>query len=276
MCGRIDFSKYFGGAGVYIKENFADKLKSAFALNFPYADLEVFSEIDSTNTRAKLEARERNGKTPKFFIAERQSAGRGRLGRSFLSEEGGLYMSYLSYPTLSVSDAIKLTAYAAVALCETVSELTWLNPKIKWVNDVFIGEKKLAGILTEGQFDPSGQCFEYAVLGIGVNISKVDFGELSAIATDLESECGFLPDITEIAVRLSEKLLRFEDSDASEYMQKYCELSMLSGRRVKVILPLGEYFATVCGINPDGSLKIICDSGEIKDLRSGDVSIKLN
>lgn len=255
---------------------FASEMTDIFKKRLPEVRLVVFDETDSTNTRAKLTADKTGGKDT-FFIARRQTGGRGRLGRSFLSEAGGLYLSYLCYPDLPAADAIRLTAYAAVCLCETVAELTPLSPKIKWVNDCFVGDKKLAGILTEGGFAEDGSRFDYAVVGIGVNLARIDFGDgLSDIATDVESECGVLPDICEIAVRLAERLVHFPLADPSEYMKKYRDLSVVMGRRVRVICPAGDYFATVTDIDDRGALTVSLDSGERRVVLSGEVSLKLN
>ena len=262
---------------MYMSESaFSDKIKDAFRRGGVDADVVVFDAIDSTNTQAKAFARSVSDKKDTFFIAGRQSAGRGRLGRSFLSEEGGLYLSYLTYPNLNAESAIKLTAFSAVCLCETIEEFVPLSPKIKWVNDCFVGEKKLAGILTEGEFLNGGAAFKYAVVGIGVNIGKVDFGALSDIATDIESECGVCISIPDFAASLAKKLTKFESSDPNGYMKKYRELSMLTGRRVKVVSAGSEYFAVAECIENDGSLTVVSDSGKRINLISGDVSIRLN
>ncbi len=260
----------------YIDSGFEMKIKDAFSEKLPAVRVVVFGETDSTNTRAKLYAKDAKDRASTVFIARRQTAGRGRLGRSFISEEGGLYMSYLSYPALPAEDTIKLTAYAAVALCDTVREFCGAEPGIKWVNDCFIGEKKLAGILTEGAFSNDGSRLEYTVVGIGVNLSRVDFGDLSDIATDLETECGRVIDISDFAVSLAEKLSGFESSDPDVYMKRYSELSVLTGRRVKVITPTEFYFAKVLGVNLDGSLSITTDNGDSLNLISGDVSVRLD
>ena len=258
------------------KRDFAAEMAELFEKRLPGVRLAVFEETDSTNTQAKLAAASpERGDT--VFVAKRQTGGRGRLGRSFLSESGGLYLSYLSYPELPANDAVRLTAYAAVCLCETVAELTPLSPRIKWVNDCFVGDKKLAGILTEGGFSPDGKSFEYTVVGIGLNVARVEFGEeLSRIATDIESECGELPELCELAVALTEKLVRFPEADPKEYMRKYRELSLVMGRRVKVVSSFGDYFATVTDIDGSGALTVALDSGETKKIFSGEVSLRLD
>ena len=255
-------------------KDFVAEMTEAFAKGLPGIRAVIFDETDSTNTQAKLAAASRDVNRA-VFIAKRQTGGRGRLGRSFLSEEGGLYLSYLSRPDLSVTDSVRLTAYAAVCLCEVIAELTPLSPKIKWVNDCFVGGKKLAGILTEGGFCADGSRFDYTVVGIGVNVAEVDFGEeLSDIATDIESECGERIDICELAVALTEKLSRFEDADPAVYMNKYRSLSVVMGKRVKVTSPSGDYFATVTDIDEGGALAVTLDSGETKKLISGEVSLR--
>lgn len=254
--------------------SFFEKMTEAFKKSLPGVRLVLFDETDSTNTQAKLADHSERQNT--VFIARRQTGGRGRLGRSFLSESGGLYLSYLSYPELSVSDSVRLTAYAAVCLCETVSALTSTSPKIKWVNDCFVGGKKLSGILTEGGFSTDGNSFSYTVVGVGVNVARVDFGDgLSDIATDIESECGKAPELSELAVELVKRLSRFSEADPREYMKKYRELSLVMGRRVKVLSPSGDYFATVTDIDDSGALTVDLGSRETARIFSGEVSLRL-
>lgn len=257
------------------EKDFVILMKEAFLSELPESEIFVFDNIDSTNTRAKEYALE-NGKKSAFFIAKSQSGGRGRRGRSFLSNEGGLYLSYLCYPELLAKDAIKLTVFAAVALAETVLEFSGKEVGIKWVNDLILGEKKLAGILTEGEFCDSGKTFRYAVVGIGVNLYRQSFGEeLSGIATDLESESGERVDIYAFAVSLAKRLASFETSRSQEYMEKYRKLSVALGRRVSVTDADGAYPATALEIKDSGALLVRLDSGEERELNSGEISIRL-
>ena len=148
-----------------------------------------YSELLSTNTKA---AELCEFSHLECIVAERQTSGRGRFGRSFDSEAGGLYFSYLHYPKASADDAVMLTVYAAVCLCLAIEELIpSAKPTIKWVNDIRIGNGKLAGILAEGAFSPSSDRFAYAVTGIGVNLFSREYPEqIRGIATDIESEYG--------------------------------------------------------------------------------------
>ena len=172
-------------------------------------------------------------------------------------------------------DAIMMTVYSAVALCEVIEEMTPLSPKIKWVNDVYIGKKKLAGILTEGQVLADGS-LGYAVVGIGVNVRKREFPpELYEIATDIESECSEKIDIGAFALKLSEKLLRFENAEREEYMEKYRAYSLVIGKRVTVITLSESYLAEVISIDDSGALTVKNDGGDLIRLFTGEVSIRL-
>ena len=149
--------------------NFISDVKSAFSGEISDTELFVFNSVGSTNDQARNFALSGSDKNA-IFIAKEQSSGRGRRGRSFISREGGLYISYRLHPRLAVRDAVMLTVFSAVALCEVIEEMTERTPAIKWVNDVFLGGKKLAGILAEGGLSSDGELFEYAVVGIGVNL----------------------------------------------------------------------------------------------------------
>lgn len=255
---------------------FFDNAKEIFAKRLPNTRLFLYESIGSTNTEAKRYAEENPSFENAVFIARSQSAGRGRLGRSFLSGEGGLYLSYLFRPELSCERTLLITVYSAVSLCEVIEEMTGAAPKIKWVNDVFLEGRKIAGILTEGAVAPGAESLRYAVVGIGVNVGKVDFPEeLTDIASDIESATGVRPDIGELAVRLAEKLCRFDPSCREEYMRRYRERSLVIERRVKVIAAGGEYYATVRSIDDDGALHVIRDDGKFVRLISGEISIKL-
>ncbi|MBE6536998.1 MAG: biotin--[acetyl-CoA-carboxylase] ligase [Ruminococcaceae bacterium] len=258
-----------------MSSDFVNQIKNAFSCDSPSAELFVCDTTASTNDDARAYASSGSGKNA-VFIAKEQTAGRGRRGRSFISREGGLYLSYLHYPTLPVSKAIMLTVFSAVALSEVIEEMTDARPRIKWVNDVFLGGKKLAGILAEGGFTEDGQGFEYAVVGIGVNLCGRELpNEISAIATTLEKETGVSVNIPEFALRLSEKLSRFEESLADEYMKGYRERSLIIGKRVKMTSAKEEFFASVLGIENDGGLTVRLDTGEEKTLYSAEVGVIL-
>lgn len=237
-----------------------------------------YEETDSTNIRAKAFHSERadlkHGMA--IFVADYQTSGRGTRSRSFESPRGaGLYISFLFYPDMLASEAAKITTYAAVTVRRALSRLG-ADPKIKWVNDIYLGDKKISGILTEGAAGTDGR-LEYAIVGIGINIRKGALSpELADIAASLE-DFGVLTDRDSLAYIICEEFFSSLDSLGSEkIMDEYRLESMLVGRRVKIITASGEKYATVLGIDADGALITDDESGKRERHLSADVSIKLN
>ena len=228
-----------------------------------------YQETDSTNTRAKEYAEGASSRESVIFIANSQTAGRGRLGRSFVSEAGaGIYMSILTYPTESGFDATKVTAESAVRLCHAVESLCDCKIKVKWVNDLYLGGKKLAGILTEGRLGEGGK-IAYQVVGMGINVYKNAISnEISTIATSLESEIGSVPDRSVLAARMI-----YETLTETDCFEEYKARSLVIGQDVTVVKSTGSYNAKVIDVNPDYSLKLIVDGKEEK-LFTGEVSIR--
>ena len=132
-----------------------------------------YAECDSTNLRAREFAREHpENRTPYVFIAEGQTAGRGRRGRSFESPMGaGLYISLLTYPKGRGAEATALTAQAALELAHAIEATVACEVKIKWVNDLILGGRKVAGILTEAEMSSEGEA-AFLITGMGINICK--------------------------------------------------------------------------------------------------------
>ena len=236
----------------------------------------LYEKTDSTNTRAREYAREHpENKSPVIFIAESQSAGRGRRGRSFVSEGGvGIYMSLLLYPEKRGADATKITAEAAVALADAIKELSSLCPRIKWVNDIYAGGKKLAGILTEAVMSSDGE-ISCLVLGMGINVYKTAYPEeISSIATSIEEECNERIS-RELLVFKAVKNLLSDGIDESEILRKYRESSLLIGEEIAVLPLSGEpYFARALEILDDYSLSVEREDGKKERLFTGEVSIK--
>ena len=231
---------------------------------------------DSTNTRAREYAKSGNPTFPAVFIADGQTAGRGRRGRSFDSEHGsGLYISLLFKPRGAASDSVRITLRAAVALCRALSRVSGLEAEIKWVNDILVDGRKLAGILTEGEINSNGE-FEYAVCGVGVNLASRTFPpELSGIVTTVEDKTGKKPDREALLEALISEF--FGDADDSEIMQEYRRRSAVIGKRVEVHKLTGEVFsATAVEITDGGELIVEDEYGNRESLISAEVSLKLN
>lgn len=231
-------------------------------LNSPYT-VTVAEEIPSTNTALKEMVNPPVGTT---LIAARQTGGRGRLGRLFHSPEGGLYLSVLIPPT----DAV--TCRAAVAAARAIESLCGAKIDLKWVNDLYLNGRKVAGILAEGMFSPDGT-LTAVVLGIGINVGAMDFpAELQSIATSLGNE-GFRLTREDVAAAfLNELEMALRDVTA---MDEYRRRNLVVGREVTVLRGSDTYTAIVEAITDEGHLVVTDENKNTHTLSSGEVSVRL-
>lgn len=235
-------------------------------------------ETDSTNRYAK-ELAAAGAPEGTVVIANKQSAGRGRLGRSFFSpEEKGIYMSILLRPEIELTKAVLVTSMAAVAVARAVERVSGIPAKIKWVNDVFLNKKKVSGILTEAGICPERGTLDYVILGIGVNVGCMEFPEeLKEIATSVSNECGFLVEKEVLADEILKELEQWYPSlwDGS-FLKESKKRSLLLGTEIRVVdetHPEGGYPAKAVDINELGNL-VIERNGITCVLNSGEVSIR--
>ena len=232
-------------------------------------DVRVLDVTGSTNDLAKRLLAEgvAHGAT---VLAERQTAGRGRLGRSFYSPEGsGLYMSLiLRSESFDLNDIQLVTVMAAVAVCRAISAQTGVEPSIKWVNDIFIGGKKVCGILAEtsGFGDIGG-----VVIGIGVNCTTEAFPpELADVA------CSIGPGVSRNALAagiIAELLTLSKDLRSRDIIEEYRRRSYTIGRRVAFERDGSSRTAVAVGISDDGSLIVREDDGGTCALRTGEARL---
>lgn len=231
-----------------------------------------YEVTDSTNTRAREYARLCNAEFPAVFVAEGQTEGRGRRGRSFDSESGGgLYISFLFRPGDKTLDPAQITAKTAVDVCRAIDRACGLSVGIKWVNDIFVSNKKLGGILTEGEFDADTGALSFAVCGIGINLFSRPFPEeLSNIATTVEDELLEKPD-----KKLLEELLIDEFfKENRNFIDEYRRRSTVIGKTVTVTRLSGESFsAKAIDITDTASLLVQKEDGSREELISAEVSI---
>lgn len=244
------------------------------------AHIEIYDTLPSTNTCAKTAAA--NGAPHGTVIAARtQTAGRGRRGRSFLSPEGtGLYVSLILRPALSPEEAATaLTTAAAVALCRALSSLGVADTAIKWVNDVWRGERKIAGILTEASCDAAAK-LEYAILGVGVNLLPPPGGfppelaEIAGAAFPAPIEDGrarllaaFLTEFFALYSALSH--------DPAAHLAEYRRRCLILGRRVTVLPTGGEAYTAVARAIDERFRLIVDTPAGARALDSGEVSLKI-
>ena len=264
---------------------FLKELKAYFkACQAAPSKILYYTVTDSTNERARRYPEEKksdakatvNGtKGVTLFVADSQSRGRGRLERRFVSNAGsGLYMS-IKFPYHgSLSDAVGITPLAAVSVCRATERLCGAKPKIKWVNDVYVGEKKLAGILTESIVGESG--IREFICGIGVNISPSDMPpEVKSIATDLLSE-GFSVSPAALCAKITEEfLLGLDDVWSFETVNEYKSRSFIPGKAVTVTEGNEVYSATALNVSDRYELLIELSDGSKRNLSAGEVSLKL-
>lgn len=252
----------------YGKDEILQEIVNKDLQNIPFF---FYEETDSTNIQAKNFAKNHPGEKA-VFVADRQTLGRGRLGRKFESFGGvGIYMSLVIPSEKDISSGITVTAEAAVKAARAIQKVSSADPKIKWVNDLYLSEKKLAGILTEGVISPSGEIVSY-VVGIGINVYKRKFGkEIENIATSLEDEGFFVSSRSSLAAALID--LFYTPCERSEVLSEYRKRSYLTGKRVEVVGSGAPYAAEVLGITDDYHLIVKAD-GEERELFSGEVSVK--
>ena len=230
--------------------------------------------VDSTNTVCKSLALE-GAPDGTAVIARRQTAGRGRMGRSFESPAGlGLYLSMLWRPVASPEGLLPLTAMASAAAAVAIRHATGADVRIKWPNDLVLNGKKLAGLLTEVSL--SGGRVEHVVIGLGVNLRQQpeDFSpEVARTATSLAAQrCAV--DETALEAALVDALRQaFRHLCAPEtYVDEYRQLCLTLGRQVRV-LPAGE---TVTALDIDGQYGLVVrhENGAAETLRCGEVSVR--
>ena len=232
------------------------------------------TEADSTNRVAK-ELAENGAAEGTLVVADRQSMGKGRLGRSFFSPEGGIYMSLVLRPKLSAERAVLITTGAAVAVARAIERVSKLTAGIKWVNDIFVDGKKVCGILAEAGLDPEREAPSYVVLGVGINVKRQYVPEeLKEIVGCLEDAGQTLLKEDLIAAVWEEFAVLYENLSTAVYMEEYKERSVLINKEVVVYGQTGEYTAIVTDIDKEGHL-VIDREGKREELSFGEVSIRM-
>lgn len=244
-------------------ESIKSKLKSDI-------DVLYYPTIDSTNNECKRLLA--NSKEGVFLVAaDEQTAGRGRQGKSFYSPAlTGVYFSIVIKPKTSLQNAVTATTAAAVAVCRAIEALTELKPKIKWVNDVYLNGRKICGILTEAITNFEEGTVESVIIGIGINISTLEFPDDVENAGCLGAKISRSALIAEI----TNELLKIAGGDYKSFIDYYRSRSFVIGERIKFIQSSKVTEATAIAIDETGGLEVLLDNGEKTVLRSGEISIR--
>lgn len=232
--------------------------------------IETVDIIGSTNDEMRRRA-EQGEREVSLLIAEEQTKGRGTKGRSFFSPEGtGIYMSFLLRPTYTPQQCTLLTTMAAVSTAKAIEKVTGRNPQIKWVNDIYLCRKKVGGILTQAHLSKSGKEIEWAVVGIGINLSEPEGGfpeELKKIATALGKRDEHIKNrlISEI---VNEFTLYYRNLIQKEFIEEYSKRLLGLNEEITVKEGEEEYKGSVIGIDDMCRLKIRLPDGSVKILSS--------
>jgi BirA family biotin operon repressor/biotin-[acetyl-CoA-carboxylase] ligase len=269
-------------AGGYALARVPDRLgptELAPHLRGRWREIEWHAEVDSTQRVARERARA-GAPEGTVVVAERQTAGRGRLGRSWHSPAGvNLYCSVVLRPPLPPQAVPQVALVAGVAVAAALAEETGLRPAIKWPNDVLLGGRKVCGVLTE--MDTALERVEHVILGIGVNLNARASAfppELRAKATSCLLATGHRIDRAAFTARLLAALEarygRFLSGGFASVRAEWESHSCLTGAQVRVVAPEGELAGRVLGLDADGALRLAQADGSVARVVAGEVTVR--
>lgn len=237
-----------------------------------------YDEVTSTNTVAKQLADE-GAEEGTLVVSDKQNQGKGRRGRYWESEKGtGVFMTVVLKPKMKPVYASMLTLVAALALNDAIIDLTGLESKIKWPNDIVINKKKVSGILTE--LSAEVDYINYVVVGIGVNVNRKDFPEeLKDKATSLELESGKSISRAQLIAKTMEYLEGYYERflkthDLSDLKEAYSKVLINTDQVVRIITDGDSYTGIARGITDEGHLIVEKDNHERVEVYSGEVSVR--
>ncbi len=233
--------------------------------------------IGSTNNYARENIDKLESGT--VILAEKQTAGKGRRGRGWISPRGtGIWMSIVLKPEIPPEESTKMTQIGAAAVCKSIREFTKLDALIKWPNDIVVNGKKVCGILTEMAAGPSG--INYIVVGIGINVNMGYLpDDIEKNATSLFIESGKKIDCTGLLISVLKNFeILYEDYIKDLSMDKTLSIvrnhSALLGRKIRIVQGKSEKRGTAVHINEDGLLLVELEDGSRETVSSGQVSVR--
>lgn len=235
-------------------------------------DISYFDTIDSTNNEAKRNAHKLSN-TPLLYVADNQSAGRGRLGRTFYSPKNtGLYMSLMLKAKEDTQDLVCMTTATAVCVTNALKELCNIEPMIKWVNDIYLENKKVCGILCEAVSDPKTCKISGIIIGIGINIDTKDFPvELQNIATSL----GQAVDRARLCALIADNIIdMYKNISTRSFITQYKKRCLVLGKEITYTENGEAKQAKAIDIDQNGGLVIETENGT-KTLSTGEITVRL-
>lgn len=256
-----------------------DLVISHLPASYPWqGNLYYFQTIDSTNTRAK-EMAAQGAPHGTVLVADSQTGGRGRMGRSFHSPAGsGIYLSMILRHNYPAKTLMHLTCATAVATADGIQTATGLRPGIKWTNDLVVGQKKLGGILTELSLDRGGNV-EYAVIGIGINCSQKpeDFPEdIQKIATSLVLCTGKSIDRFAVIAQILVALQKMSDAlqNPAATLTRYRADCITLGKEISLVRGDEIRHGKALDVDETGALVVEFPDGQVQAVQSGEVSVR--
>lgn len=258
---------------IMTKTELESRMEGAFG-----REVEYHETVDSTNVRAKRLAEE-GAAAGTLVVSDCQEAGRGRRGRTWVSPSGkNVFMSLILRPEILPSSASMVTLVAALAVRDGIEKATGLSSFIKWPNDIVSNGKKLCGILTEMSAELEG--IHYVVVGIGINVNMEEFPEdVRKSATSLFLETGEKVRRSRLIAAVMEAFEEYYEEfisqgDLSGLIGVYNKHMVNADGEVRILDPAGEYTGRALGINEKGELLVKMESGEVKHVISGEVSVR--
>ena len=255
-------------------------VRQALADRYKDNKIYIYDSLGSTNDHAKHLASD-GASHGTVVLAKEQTSGKGRLGRSFFSPKDGIYLSLIIKPDFDLDKSVLVTAAAAVSAAEAIQEITGYETAIKWVNDVYIGNKKVCGILTEGVTNFTTGQIDSIIVGIGINTSSEAFPQdLVDIAGAVKGDFSR----SELAAAVITKTLDLvSDLERRSFIETYRSKSMVIGKNITVYK--GIYIndpsevpsrpARILDIDENGGLMVLYADGSRETLTSGEISIRL-
>lgn len=255
-----------------------DEILSLLPADFCWRDkLHYYSSTDSTNAQAKKLAVE-GAPHGTILLADHQTEGRGRLGRNFHSPaNSGLYLSVILRPGCKPTELMHLTCAAAVAACDGIQSAVGVRPGIKWVNDLVMGNRKVAGILTELSTTPKDGTVEYAIVGIGINCCQKpgDFPtELSHIAGSLAMSVDKPVSRALVAAKVIQELADMNISENAQIITRYRKSCITLHQNVSLIRGNNVVHALALDVDTNGALVVQFADGTKETVSSGEVSVR--
>ena len=240
-------------------------------------NLSVYDTVESTNNITK-EQDSNNVPNGTTSVADRQTAGRGRIGRSFVSPAGkGLYMSTLVRPEFSLEYAPMITGAAACAVAEAIEYCCGQPVMIKWVNDLYMNGKKICGILTEASFGLEMRTLDCAVIGIGINVRSIGDSfdeELRKKATSIEDETGVAVNRNRLCAEVLNRLeIYMHKIENRSFLSAYRERELLTGNIITANVGNKQIIGEAIGIDDNANLIVQLQSGETIHLNSGEANL---